>query len=338
VNEDDAVDNYLDIGICFGKMNMNTLYLAGPTSGLVCYQIGNTRKVGTDASGKDIYTAFQISAYPYYGVWMDDPFDGMDVSCKVIGYQTKEYAYDMKDLFRAKLYSVGLEDDAANANKFLSVLEKYPVLQSRLMSSTDAWTQLMAGIGIDSSWNTSGRADTATIRKYYDYLIKDEKDRKQAVDLFLTMAHCSSDTKKAFSAKSEFIEELKNCYYPADLEALMVKYIDKLYPEAAKNITLSDYEILPGADKAVENADSETKKLTEEAQKQLKEQQEEQRKQKQEFERDRKIIENIKEAGGYLADDTKKAKWDSELNEILSLLHGEFDTQNTDTQNTKAQS
>jgi hypothetical protein len=293
--------------------------------------------IGKDADNNDIHTASQISSYPYYGIWIDNPSDGTDRSCKAIGYQTDQYAYDTSDLFRAKLYTVGLTDDAANTNRLLSVLEKYPALQSRLMSGIDAWNELMNGLGIDSKWNTEGKADTATIRRYYKYLIQDEKDRKKAVDLFLTMVHSSDDAKKTFSAKAEFIGELKNCYYPSELEALMVKYIDDLYPEAKQNITLSDYAILPGADKAVEGAAEETKKLTEEEQKQLKEQQAEQQKQKQELERDRKIIENIKEAGGYLMNDESKAKWDSGLDEILSLLHGEFDTDQTDAQDSDTQ-
>jgi hypothetical protein len=359
VADDDAVDNYLDVGICFGKANPDDLYLAGPTSGIVCYRMAKNNVIGKDADNNDIHTASQISSYPYYGIWIDNPSDGTDRSCKAIGYQTDLYAYDMSDLFRAKLYTVGLTDDAANTNRLLSVLEKYPALQSRLMSGIEAWNELMTGLGITSEWNTEGRADTATIRKYYDYLIKDEKNRKQAVDLFLTMAHCSSDQATALSTDTAFVEELKNCYYRSELETLMVKYIDKMYPEAAQNITVSDYEVLPGADKAVEGAaaDSTSAALAEEEQKQekeqkeeqkqeeqkqLKEQQAEQQKQKQELERDRKIIENIKEAGGYLMNDESKAKWDSGLDEILSLLHGEFDTgqtkaQDSDTQNSGAQ-
>jgi hypothetical protein len=354
VADDDAVDNYLDVGICFGKANPDDLYLAGPTSGIVSYRMAKNNVIGKDADNHDIHTASQISSYPYYGIWIDNPSDGTDRSCKAIGYQTDLYAYDMSDLFRAKLYTVSLTDDAANTNRLLSVLEKYPALQSRLMSGIDAWNELMTGLGITSEWNTEGKADTATIRRYYKYLIQDEKDRKKAVDLFLTMAHSSDDAKKTFSAKTEFTEELKNCYYPSELEALMVKYIDKLYPEAAQNITVSDYEVLPGADKAVEGAaaDSTSAALAEEEQKQEKEQQEEQKqlkeqqaeqqKQKQELERERKIIENIKEAGGYLMDDESKAKWDSGLDEILSLLHGEFDNgqtdaQDSDTQNSGAQ-
>jgi malate synthase len=145
------------------------------------------------------------------------------------------------------------------------------------------------------------------------------------------------------------VEELKACYYPSDLEDLMVKYINDLYPEAAKNITVSDYEVLKGAENVVDQAaasvtasadESSDEKadenavdsaenasgLTEEEQAQLKAQQEEQKKQQQEIERRSKIIQNVKQAGGYLENEKTRADWDNKLNEIINNLHGEFDT------------
>jgi hypothetical protein len=349
VEDDDAVDNYLDIGIAFGKANTNDIYLAGLTSGIVRYQLGNSAVIGQDANKKDIHASSQISAYPYYGLWMNEPEKGKDTSCMAIGYQTNTYSYDDKDLYRAKLYTVKLADDSATSNMFLSILNKYPALQTAVMESDEKWNKLVAALGIDSDWKKTGKENTKTLRSYYNYLIQNEKNQKEAINLFLKLMNCSDEKKKTYASKTEFVEELKACYYPSDLEDLMVKYINDLYPEAAKNITVSDYEVLKGAENVVDQAaasvtasadESSDEKadenavdsaenasgLTEEEQAQLKAQQEEQKKQQQEIERRSKIIQNVKQAGGYLENEKTRADWDNKLNEIINNLHGEFDT------------
>jgi hypothetical protein len=97
VQDSNTADNYLDIGICFGKGDTTKLYLAGPTTGIIRY-------------GLDDDKSSRISENAYYGIWMDQQKDGKDTTCKAIGYETDKYAYDSTDLFRAKLYTVALAE------------------------------------------------------------------------------------------------------------------------------------------------------------------------------------------------------------------------------------
>lgn len=310
-----------------------------PATSLTGYQswvIQNTQKIGDqtsyDGSG-------QISAYPYYCVWLGE--DAKD--CYAIGFQSMNYTYGAEDLCGAKLYHLSLVDETATVNLAYSSIRKNPAFQKAYaQKDTEACYKSWAG-NIELLNLIQNEETQTTLANYYDFLMNAATSKDKAFNAFTAILTKTDKGKSQVTFdESNLRKQLESCRSRQDLESLLAQLRPELAEETSPG-TVKDptesaaedpfarmareqEEALKELDERIKSGEFEgTETESSEGQKESSQSAEtygsgelaKQQNDLQFLDSKSKIIDRLKELNGY----TDDSKWNDQLDEIADNLH-----------------
>lgn len=295
-------------------------------TGLTDYQhwvVQNTQKIGANTSYDG---SGQISAYPYYCVWLGD--EAKD--CYAIGFQSLNYTYGAEDLCGAKLYHMSLVDETATVNLAYSSIRKNPVFQKAygerdMDTCYKSWASNIELLNL-----MQDEATQTTLSNYFDFLMSAVTGKEKAYNAFTSILTKTTGGREVSFDEKELKEQLNSCRSRQSLESLLAQLRPELAQEEASET---------GRDPAESQLEDPLNRMAREQEEALKKL--DQRIEAGEFTREEsresfdysapeieekdqvyldsksRIIAKLKDLNGY----TEDTKWNELLEEIVDNLH-----------------
>lgn len=168
-----GADFYYDASraVYIKKNSLDWIYLASPSEGIlkVNADLGDTPgklHISADKAGR----VSQISPYPCYGIRINEN----GTKCQAIGFPTNAYAYNESDQFRAKVYTVSLEDTDAQLNQLSFVFDRNTPLKRTFWKETLARADANAKVpAFQKVLQNLALGESSAVRNYQNYLIRE---------------------------------------------------------------------------------------------------------------------------------------------------------------------
>lgn len=288
MGEKAVTDVYSDAGLAMWYQGgRRWLYLAGTSNGLI--------QCCLDAGSQSPIRSGQVSPYPCFGVWVY-PETGSRL-CHVIGFPTGEYAYDLRDISCAKLYTLDPESREAALSLVGSAMEASPQVKKQILEGdSGAWSQMLNNLKLSGTGMES----------YQSFLLEGQNRKQKAVIDFYNLAGIREKDRN-----EDTRAQIEECLYVSDLEGLMARLRPDLIgldqvkePELKGETGKIDY----AGDPSMEYGSGDDGEM----QQAVKDQQQVLESQTQ----IRRIVELLKQQAG-LSDE----KWTRALEEIIRTLH-----------------
>lgn len=153
------------------KNNTNWIYLASPSEGILKVNADLGDNPGQlQVSAKKAGRVSQISPYPCYGIRISES----GTTCQAIGFPTNAYTYNESDLFRAKVYTVSLENTDAQLNQLSFVFDRNTPLKRTF------WKEVLARADADAKvpafqkvLENLALGESSATRNYQNYLLRE---------------------------------------------------------------------------------------------------------------------------------------------------------------------
>lgn len=207
------------------RKNRDWIYLASPTDGIL--KINTTLGDQPDElrmSAEKAGRVSQISSYPCFGIRIDEN----GTMCQAIGFPTNDYIYNENDQFRAKVYTVSLEDADAQLNQLSFVFDQNDLLKRTFLnealeressaSTLPAFRQVLQNLAFEET-------EASHIKSYQEYLTREVDKKMEArreigrLSGILNESNRDTFPRYVFEAYHTMLRELKS---PEDVEELFI--------------------------------------------------------------------------------------------------------------------